>query len=169
MHPIGRLPISLVAAVAAASLTGAGAATRNHTASVQGVWRTAEVTLTGPGARTISHLQPSLAIFTAKHYSRVEIHEERPRPVVPDVMAASADELRAVWRPFVAEAGTYELSGDDGLTMHPMVAKNPAAMTPGSSTTYSYRLKGDTLWVTQRRDHRGPIANPATIRLERVE
>ena len=35
---------------------------------------------------------------------------ERPRPVLADAAKADADELRATWGPFVAEAGTYELN-----------------------------------------------------------
>ena len=55
------------------------------------------------------------------------------------------------------------------ITMRPIVAKNPAAMGPGVFITYSYKLEGDTMWVTQQRNQNGPFANPVTIKAVRVE
>src|SRR5258705_13754147 len=139
--------------------------------SIQGVWQAVEVPITGPGARTIVIPEPrrNLTIITARHYSRVEDQAERPRPIPADMTKATADELRAVWGPFVGEAGTYELIDGGVITMHPLVAKNPAAMAPGASITYSYKVNGDTLWVTQQRNQNGPFANPVTVKVVRVE
>ena len=47
--------------------------------------------------------------------------------------------------------------------------QNPAAMAPGAFTTYSYKLDGDTLWVTFEKDQNGPIVNPVTVKAVRVE
>ena len=77
----------------------------------------------------------TLAIFHGRHYSRVEVHAEQPRPLLADPASASADQLRAVWGPFVAEAGTFEVSGNDMITMQATVAKNPAAMPDGASAS----------------------------------
>jgi hypothetical protein len=139
--------------------------------SIQGVWQAVEVTITGPEARTmaIPEPRPNLTIITARHYSRVEDHSERPRPSPADVTKASADELRAVWGPFVGEAGTYEVTADHRITMRPLAAKNPAVMGPGVFITYSYKLDGDTMWVTQQRNQNGPFANPVTVKVVRVE
>ena len=138
--------------------------------SLQGVWQAVEVTITGPGARTIAipEPRPNLTIITPRHYSRVEVQAEGPRPIPADVTKASADELRAVWGPFVGEAGTYEVTGNL-ITMRPIAAKNPAVMGPGVFITYSYKLDGDTLWVTQQRNQNGPFANPVTVKVMRVE
>jgi hypothetical protein len=84
------------------------------------------------------------------------------------VTKATADELRAAWGPFAAEAGTYEITGNL-ITMRPVAAKNPAAMAPGAFTTWSYRLEGKTLWVTAERNQKGPIANPVTVKCVRAE
>ncbi len=157
-----------VAVFTSASLAGLIAAVHSHVASIRGVWRTAEVRLTGPNAATFTQT-PSLGIITAKYYSRVEIHGDPRRPGLPDAAKATADELRAAWGPFFAEAGTYELSGENVLTMHPLITKNPAAMNSGWFVTYTYRLDGDTLWLTEQRNQRGPIASPTTIKLTRVE
>ena len=158
-----------VVGLSAALLSGTDVAGQSRGGSLEGVWQTVEVTLTGPGARTITipEPRPNLMIVTARHYSRVEVQAEGPRPIPADLTKASADELRAVWGPFVGEAGTYEVTGNV-MTMRPIAAKNPAAMVPGAFITYSYKLEGDTIWVTQQRNQNGPFAHPATIKSVRV-
>ena len=141
---------------------------QSKSGALQGVWRAVEVTLTGPNGRTLTNLQPNLTVVSARHYARVEVQAEASRPIVADVAKATADELRAVWGPFVAEGGTYELSGET-LTMRPIVAKNPAAMTAGAIIVYSCKVDGNTITLTQQRNQNGPYANPATIKLVRVE
>jgi hypothetical protein len=138
--------------------------------SIQGVWQAVEVTMSGPAARTITipEPRPNLTVITARHYSRVQVEAEGARPALPDVAKANADELRAAWGPFYAEAGTYEVSGDR-ITLRPVAAKNPAAMARGAFTTWSYRLDGNTLWVTADGNQNGPIANPVTVKSVRVE
>ena len=148
-----------------------GIAGQSKRESIQGVWQAVEVRMTGPAARTIaiSEPRPNLTIITARHYSRVEDQSERPRPIPADVTKASADELRAVWGPFVGEAGTYEVTTGNLITMRPIAAKNPAVMGSGVFITYSYKLDGDTIWVTQQRNEHGPFANPVTIKAVRIE
>jgi hypothetical protein len=138
--------------------------------SIQGVWQAVEVTMSGPAARTItiSEPRPNLTVITAKHYSRVQVEAEGSRPGIADVAKANADELRAAWGPFYAEAGTYEISGNR-VTLRPVASKNPAAMVAGAFTTWSYRLDGNTLWVTVDGNQNGPIANPVTVKSVRVE
>jgi hypothetical protein len=108
-------------------------------------------------------------IVTARHYSRVEVQAERPRPMLADAAKAGADELLAVSGPFVGEAGTYELTAPNEITMRPIAAKTPAAMEPEAFITYSFRMEGDTIWVTQQRNQNRPFSNPATIKAVRVE
>ena len=140
------------------------------TPRVQGVWRIVEATTTGPEARTIAFSErPNLTIITAKHYSRVEVQTDRARPILADVAKASADELRAVWGPVVSEAGTYEVTSDSLITMRPIASKNPAVMGQGVFITYSFKLDGDTLSLTQHRNQNGPFANPFSLKLVRVE
>ena len=75
--------------------------------------------------------------------------------MLADASKAGADELRAVWGPFVGEAGTYNLTATNEITMRPIAAKNPAAMVPGAFITYTFRIEGDTIWVTQQRNQNG--------------
>ena len=159
-----------LAVLAAGWIASQGTPTQSTTRPIQGVWRVEEATITGAAARTIPFRErPNLTIITAKHYSRVEIQADGPRPILADAAKASADELRAVWGPVVTEAGTYEVTEDGLITMRPIASKNPAVMGPGVFITYAYRLDGDTLSLTQRRNQNGPFANPFTLKLMRVE
>lgn len=150
-------------------LTTDGIAGAPKSPSIQGVWQAVEVTMTGPVTQTITipEPRPNLAVFTAKHYTRVQVEAEG-RPLVADASKASAEDLRAAWGPFYAEAGTYEVTSHV-ITLRAIAAKNPAAMTSGAFTTWSYRLDGNTLWVTAERNQNGPIANPVTVKSVRVE
>ena len=149
--------------------TSQGIARQSKPTSIQGVWHVVEATITGAGARTISFAErPNLTIITGKHYSRVEVQADGPRAVLADVAKASADELRAAWGPFVAEGGTYEVAGNL-ITMRPIASKNPAVMGPGVFITYSFKLEGDTLSLTQQRNQNGPVPNPFSFKAVRVE
>jgi hypothetical protein len=150
--------------------SGQSLAIESQSASLAGVWQTVEIAIAGSNPRTITVAEPRpyLMIITAKHYSRTEVQSADPRPIIVDVAKATADELRATWGPFVAEAGTYEVSGNM-ITMHPLASKNPAAMAPGTFIIYSYKLDGNTLWLAQQRNQSGPYPNPATFKAVRVE
>jgi hypothetical protein len=160
--------LASVTVVCAALTTVVALRANEPRAAFDGVWRTAEVVVAGPTPRTFRP-GATMAIFHGGHYSRVEVHAEGSRPLMKDPATASADELRAVWGPFVAEAGTFELSGKGVITMQAMVAKNPAAMTYGATSVYTYQRNGDALTLTQVRTHSGPAAAPVTIKLVRVE
>jgi hypothetical protein len=157
---------ALIVAMVAGSTAAPSAAEPN--AAVQGVWRTLEVVMPGTAGGTFKPAA-TLAIFHGRHYSRVEVHADQPRPVLGNPADASADQLRAVWGPFVAEGGTFEMTGSDVITMRATVAKNPAAMREGASSVYRYRRQGDTLILTEVRTPAGPSAQPMIVTLTRVE
>jgi hypothetical protein len=128
----------LFAAVTVGLLVAQRSTAQSKAQSLQGVRRITEATITGPAARTISFAdRPNLTIITAKHYSRVEIQADGPRPIPVDVAKATADALRAVWGPVVNEAGTYDVTPDDLVTMRPIASKNPAVMGPRVFITLS--------------------------------
>lgn len=158
------------AALGLALLISHATAAQSTRESLQGVWRVVEATTTGASARTIAFAErPNLTIITARHYSRVEVQADGPRPILADVAKATADELRAAWGPFVSEAGTYEVTPGSLVTMRPIASKNPAVMGPRVFITYSYKRDGTTLSLTQQRNQDGPFANPFTLKLVRVE
>ena len=160
----------LFGALTAALLTGAAGTAQSARPSIEGVWRIVEATISGPEARSIPFGErPNLTIITARHYSRVEIQADGPRKILADPAKASADELRAVWGPFVAESGTYDVAAGNLITMRPIASKNPAVMGPGVFITYTYTLEGDTLSLTQQRNQNGPFPSPFTLKLTRVE
>ncbi len=152
------LTLFLILAVAAS-----GQAKRN---SLEGTWQAIEVVHTGPHAATIKP-GPNLSIWSGTHYARVLV-EAKDRPVLANPASATADELREVWGPFVAEAGSYEAT-DSVITFHPAVAKNPAAMAPGTSIVASYKLDGKTLTLTIQREWSGPVAYPYRVKLLRID
>jgi hypothetical protein len=88
---------------------------------------------------------------------------------LPDAADATADELRATWGPFIAEAGTYELAEGNLLTVRRLASKNSAVMKSGALLTFSYKLEGNTLWTTQKTTDDGPVTNQVTTKYTRVE
>jgi hypothetical protein len=105
-------------------------------------------------------------MFTSTHYSMVAA--TRDRPDISDASKATADELRAMWGPMLANAGAYEIEGDL-LTIRPIVAKIPVVMKPGAYEVYRFRVEGSTLSLTQVRNVRGPVERGSTTKLVRVE
>ena len=160
---------SVLVLLIAGLLTGEGIADEKSP-PLQGVWQAVEITIPGPAKRTITipEPRPNLMIFTARHFSRVQVEAEGPRPAITDATTASAEELRAAWGPFYAEAGTYDVTGNV-VTLRPLAAKNPGAMAPGAYSTWSFTVEGNTLRATAQQNQHGPVANPPTITLLRVE
>ena len=157
------------------ALVGAPLFSQSRAASqptLQGVWRVTEVTTTGPKASTNKSPQPSLYIYTAKHYSLIRVNGTTARPDLPeDPTKATAAQLLAVWGPsaFAAQSGTYELAGGK-LTTRALVARGTPPMAPGAFATSSYKLDGKTLTITQERGFNGkPVENPTTWKLTRIE
>src|SRR5882757_4129450 len=96
--------------------------------------------------------QAALYLFTPTRYSMVLAAANRPDIV--DTGKATADELRALWGPLLANSGTYEVSGDL-LTIHPLVAKHPVVMKAEANEVYRFRIEGNTLTLRQVRNARG--------------
>jgi hypothetical protein len=108
-----------------------------------------------------------LYLFTPTRYSMMWAVIDRPE--IADPGKATADELRALWGPMVANAGTYDISGDL-ITTHPLVAKIPVVMKPGASEVYRFPLEGKTLTLRQVRNARGVTVDSApTLTFVRVE
>jgi hypothetical protein len=111
--------------------------------------------------------QAALYLFTPTRYSMVLAATDRPD--IADMSKATADELRAMWGPLLANAGTYEVSGDL-ITIHPLVAKIPVVMKPGANEVYRFRIEGKTLTLRQVRNARGVAVDSApTFKFVRAE
>ena len=135
--------------------------------SIQGAWQVVEVSTSGAAASTDANLQPSLYLFTTRHYSIMRVLAARPGFADPSNVTEA--EALAVWGPLQAQSGTYELAGGN-LNLLPTVAKNPGVMRGGRKPdVYTFTLQGDSLTLVQVSDGIGQVANPATFRLKRVD
>jgi hypothetical protein len=133
--------------------------------AVEGAWRHVE----GRTANgQVANNQPGYRLYVDGHYAVVRVNGTAPRPALPAAGTGTAEQLLAVYGPFAAQHGTYDLSGQT-ITERPLVTKDPAGMTnPEAFTTQSFRVRGDTLWVTNTANQNGPIANPVTGKYIRV-
>ena len=98
----------------------------------------------------------------------MDVQTQEMRPVITNPRTATAEELRQVWGPVVAEAGSFELT-DDLITLRPTVSKNPAAMAPDVSIVYAYKLNDGTLTLTAQRDLHGPVTITLIVKLVRAK
>jgi hypothetical protein len=137
-------------------------------APVVGVWRIAEITYKGPNARTVTTPQPGIRIFTATHYSVTQVTSDGPRARIPD-KGATDKQLLEQFGPLNVSAGTYQITGDE-IRLVRIVGKTANTMEPGNFASFTFRMEGkNTLWMTQKATDVGPVANPQTIKLTRLE
>src|SRR6185312_3506540 len=137
--------------LAAILLVGASAATPAADSPLAGVWQLDEAQSGMVG----------FYIFTPTHYSMTAAIKDRADIV--DTNKATADELRAMWGPMLANTGTYEISGDL-MTIHPVAAKFPVVMKPGGNEVYRFHIEGKTLTLQQVRNARGVEVQSAVVR-----
>jgi hypothetical protein len=165
---IKRLARAATLVVLLGGVTRIGAQAAAANSPVVGVWRVAEIAVTGPNASTIKTPQPGLVIFTQRHYSIDMVTSEGPRADVSTQGATDKQRADAFgW--FTANAGAYTVKGDE-LTNTIIAAKNPATMSSGSFQVYTFKTEGkSTLWLISKASRTGPVANPTTIKLTRVE
>ena len=163
--------ISLIAALIVLSAMPAFAQAPKA-GSLEGVWKVAEVVVTGANASTNSKPLPGLYIFTKKHYSQVLINGTQPRPKFDALKTpgkpTDAEKIARYeqWNPFAANSGTYEVKGTK-LTRHPMVAKNEAVMT-GPPIEQDIKMEGNAVWLIAKSAPGEPVSESRTklVRLE---
>ena len=157
----------IVSILALGTLTAAQDGRGNPT--IVGVWKITQVTTTGSNARTNTNPQPSIRIFTARHFSVTDVTAEKPRPDLPPPDKRTDKQIRDVIEGFQARAGTYELKGNE-LVYQLSVTMVPNYMKAGVTLTSTVRFEGNnTVYLTSKTDPNGPVANPSTIKLTRIE
>ena len=155
---------------------GSPAAQDQKKTTVEGVWKVAEVVVPGATpadkATTITSPQPGLLIFTKGYYSSTAVMGEQARPAVAPPKdtqnLTDAEKLARYeqWRPFAANAGTYEVKGSI-ITRRPTVAKSVDVMTSTTPITAEFKLDGpNTLWLTPTGDR---AATGPRVKYTRVE
>ncbi len=155
-------------------LTSGMAAAQQKSTSLTGAWKVMKIQMTGPNARTVTNPQPGLYLFTDKYFSIMMVTADHPRPIhptLPEMPKATAQEILAIYGPYVANTGTYEINGGT-LIMRPIVSKNPELM--GGSVTYSFEVQGNSLTLKMVKMSMGasvppPPLPPAIWTLSRVE
>jgi hypothetical protein len=169
------LRVSKRAAVAAIVVAGAligvgraaGFAQGGSPSDIVGVWRISEVTM--PNGRKVTDPQPSLGIFTKRHYSAIAVTSDAPRPELPEGAQQTDKQAADAFAAFRAQAGTYEVKGNE-ITYKILVAKNPSTMKAGSFVIDSFRVEGkDTLFFTRKATDAGPARSATTWKLTRLE
>jgi len=130
------------------------------------ILRAAENPLQGAWQVMNANGMAGIFIFSARHYSMMAASTDRPE--VSDLSKATADDVRALYGPMVGNAGAYEISGNQ-VTIRPVVAKIPVVMKPGAYEVYEFKIDGNTLTLTQRRNVRGPVERGTIWTLVRVE
>ncbi len=141
-----KLAILLVPAAMAASVMALRPATDDFYPAVEGVWKSVEVTVTTSDSTFTNEVtHPNLLVLTKRHFASMFIVGAEPRPELPD--EPSDELLLAAWRPFRANAGTYEVSGSE-MTTKVIVAKNPNATAEQRENTSAFELEGDVMHRT---------------------
>ena len=159
-----RLIPFLVVLVSAGSFLALRPAGNTDAGGLDGVWKVVEVTVTNAEGTTTNPVeQPNLTIFTDGHYATLNVFGDEPRAQLPD--DPTDEQVLAAWRPFGANAGTYEVSGSE-LTTTVLVAKNPNATANQNTNTSSFEVDGDTLYRTLTNANNG---NTFRLKLVRVE
>ncbi len=132
-----------------------------------GVWKVAEIV--SPQGEKNPNPQPTIYIFTARHYSHVSVTSTKPRPNYTGPNVTDAQRLE-MWQPFSATAGTYEVRGD-ALTIRPLVAKNPGFMDGGTFMTFDLTREGNDIWIRATQSQMRSISSTDAnrVRLVRLE
>ncbi len=131
--------------------------------SLEGGWAIKEVMVTGgenPG--TNMNPQPSLYLFTDRHYSIIFVLGTESRAPAPGDDGFSDEERIAAFNSFIANSGSYETSGSK-LTYHRIVARVPDVMP--STAEAEYRVEGDTLVLTDTNANTGAVTRTTLNRL----
>ena len=135
---------ALVAVITFSSVLAAQTAAKKP---MEGVWKVAEIVVTGAHTSNIANPQPSLFIFTRGHYSQMWVPGNQPRALFKAEEPTNQEKIPA-FDSFVANTGTYEITGST-LTIRPIVARYPNFMA-GGFTKYQFRIEGNTLWLTEK-------------------
>lgn len=119
--------------------------------AIQGAWKLMEESVTSPDTSyTNVQTQPSPLMFTKTHYSLIRVRGNEARQLYANPEERTDAEIVAAYSSISANSGTYEISGSE-LKRKVMVAKNPNFMAEAPTLTSTYKIEGDSLWLTWKR------------------
>jgi hypothetical protein len=152
-----RVRIWTSAVVACFLLSWVAAAPLLAQAELNGAWALVEVS--GHGAEgdwEWDPVQPSLYIFMDGYYSIMLVSGSEARPLMPDDAnreSITDEQMRSIFMTFIANSGTYEISGDV-LATKPMVALWPNFMEGGSDAV-TFRIESGMLIFSYENEDEG--------------
>ena len=113
--------------------------------SIEGAWRiVAFAPLIGPQAGVeIEITQPSLHVFTERHFATVFVSGTEPRAPLPE--DPTDEQLLAAWAPLQAMAGTYEIDGNEIRTSL-IVSKSPNDTADRKIETSTFEIDGEVFY-----------------------
>jgi len=139
-----RVGITLVVAALAATL-GFTQTNKSSGNPLIGTWKIVETT--PANGERITNPQPSLYIFTSKHYSMMAVTGTKPRPTYMQGNASPEQKIE-MFEAFVANTGTYTLAGNL-LKTRPIVAKQEFVMS-GPDQELDLKIEGNTISLTAK-------------------
>ncbi len=135
-----RSPLTVLAVVIFMPLT-----TQAQSRALQGAWTITEVSVSTPDTSwTEANPQQSLLVFLEP--PRMFIRLRNGLEFSSD--AAIDAERLTPFGPYVVNSGAYEVSSGPTLTIQPLVALYPNAISDTSEYTSNHRVEGDILRVT---------------------
>ncbi len=160
-----RLIPLIVLAVAAVSFLAFRPAATTDANAVEGVWKTVHVTVTNDeGTEENEITQPSLTIFTGKHYASFRIGGgQEPRDLLPE--DPTDEQFDAALRRFNANAGTYEVKGYE-IHTKVILHRNPNAMAEEREGSATFEVDGDTMYRTFTNANNGNTFRVKYVRVE---
>jgi hypothetical protein len=115
-------------------------------ALLAGAWKIVESRSVWDGGERVNTApQPSLVIFTDRHYSISQVPGSSPRQPSVKTWFPTDQEKIQDFNTVIFNSGTYEKT-DSILTIHPITAKTPEFM--GGKAIYRIKILRDTLWMT---------------------
>ena len=122
-------------------------------AALEGAWKIVRTSLTTEDKPTfVDYGQPSLILFTARHYSLMYVEGNKTRQMFRDLTRPTEAEKLEAFDTFVGQSGTYSVA-DSIIAMQIEVSKSPNMMGTELRNTFArfaYRIAGDTLRLTRR-------------------
>lgn len=136
--------------------------------NVAGAWRLDQIKMGGPEAKAVKFTNPNAYLFTKGHWSMIRIEGDKPRSTEPWMSMTQEQLIDTYVKQFTASGGTYDMKGST-LTMKTTIAKNPNIMTRGDWISYTVKIDGQMMTLTATATNEGPLKNPMSMTLSRLD
>jgi hypothetical protein len=148
-----RLPNVLLLPVAAVFAMSPVHVRQPQPAVLQGAWKIVRTSLTTDERPSlVAYSQPSVVLFTARHYSLMYVEGNKAREMFRDPARPTEAEKLDAFDTFVGHSGTYSVA-DSIISMQIEISKSPNLMGTELRNTFArfaYAMVGDTMRLTRR-------------------